>query len=207
MKLELEDDKTYHQIAEQTEKTFHSRYRGASVTHYLHVAFYHHEELQRESQTDGKSLKWYEQQGWKAMNKMDTSYIENHTTKGAQVGRPKKNKGEQTEIVPKESKECKQKSNEELSCEKEEKELEVSIYSLTVVKLQERLKARGLSTSGVKQELGVRLLVDLQREKIKLKKQTERNEDPLQFKRWWNASIIVSLFKREARRLSRPPKE
>jgi hypothetical protein len=32
-------------------------------------------------------MSWYEQQGWEAMNKNDTTFINRHTTKGAQVGR------------------------------------------------------------------------------------------------------------------------
>ena len=55
------------------------------------------------------------------MNKMDTSYIENHNTKGAEVGRPKKKKQGQTELLPEEKKDHKQKSKEELNCEEEKR--------------------------------------------------------------------------------------
>lgn len=203
--LNEEDFITYRKLVESAESRFHNRYRGTSVTHYIHCAFYHHEELQKECQQNGKTLTWYEQQGWEAMNKVDTTFIERHTTKGASVGRhlkeDKKRKIE--ELLPEKEPLSPSKNYNE----KEDENLTNSFLNSTVVEIQQKLKERGLSTSGTKRELVARVVVDIQRENIKNRKQMERKEDPMKYKKWWNASIIVALFKKEARSLTRSLKE
>jgi hypothetical protein len=200
-KLTKEDLATYHKIAERVETAFYNRYCGDRVTHYIHVTMFHHEELQQECQKDGRTLTWYEQQGWEAMNKADITFINRHTTKGAQVGRKPKDRGQkrkantveievEEEVIPSNWRE---ECYGQISWERYQKMKKPPLESL--------LKDRGLPTSGKKAELISRLVVAEQREQNREFKKKERESDPIKYNRWWNASIIVSLFKKEARRL------
>jgi hypothetical protein len=135
------------------------------------------------------------------MNKEDTLYIQNYTSKGGTKPSKemRKRKAEQSSELS---------SSAESTLEKvqqAEEKLKESIWKMKNVDLQIELKKHGLPSNGVKLELVARLLLTLQREKLKLIKKTEREKDPLRYKEWWNASIIVNLFKWEARRLTRTP--
>jgi hypothetical protein len=105
---------------------------------------------------------WYEQQGWEQMNKSDNSFINNHTTRGAQVGRHSNKSG-------------KKRSIDHEAEEKERANLEEILKKET---LQALLAERGLPTSANKPELVSRLLVAKQREKNQEIKKKLRESDP-----------------------------
>lgn len=185
---------SYRKLAELSEKTYRDRYRAGRVTHYLHVMFYHHEELHAECLQDGRSLGSYKQQGWEKMNDEDRVYIERHTTKGAAVGRPsKKRKLETTNMEER----PKSKSWDMVSTTKEFQ----TLAKLSLDTLQEKMRTKNLPISGTKNELATRLMQCKQRERAIAEKQLERSKDPIGFKKWWRASVIVQLLQKQCRDL------
>ncbi len=78
------------------------------------MAIFHHEELQQECKKNGKSLAWYAQQGWEAMNKEDNIFINKHTTKGAKVGRHPKDLKRKSELIEEQKTIMKEAWREEL---------------------------------------------------------------------------------------------
>jgi hypothetical protein len=189
----------YCMISEAPEEAFHRRYLGTCVTHYLHCLFYHHEELHKECAKDGRTLKSYQQEGWKKMNDADRTYIEKHSTKGATVGRKRKVDQITPDLDFKKTM-SKSQSYEQLDKLNFEQEYDC-IMKLTVAQIRDKLKERGLPTSGVKAELIMRLLVKHQQEMVEEGKQKERMKDPLKYRKWWRASIIVALLQKQARRI------
>jgi hypothetical protein len=132
------------------------------------------------------------------MNHADMEYLHKHSTKGGKKLTNEEKKRKATDSIE-ERVNCFESETER----EEETTLKKSLWSKTNANLQNELKTRGLPTSGTKKDMVLRLLTSFQREKTKALKKKEREQDPLKYQRWWNTSIIVDLFKWEARRLVR----
>jgi hypothetical protein len=185
----------YSTLAKAAEEAFHNQYRGARVTYYLHYKFYHFEELQRECMRDGKTLAYYQQQGWEQMNDADRIYIKRHTTNGASTGRKQSVNKEASNLST-------LKQNIEYDAIQIQRDFELNfkkIDKLGIDELKKELNKRGLSTTGQKSKLITDLLLHQQKEAHCKREQKEREDDPLQMNTFWRASIIVALFKKQAR--------
>lgn len=165
----------------------------------MHYKFCHFSELHRECYLDGKAISWYAQQGWEHMNDCDRQYIKRHTTNGARVGR----KSKQPRLEEKASET--EEASSILRMEFENSQLEAELgkqYKHTKAKLKDQLVNLGLPVSGKKTTLITRLVTFQQWAQAKELRRKQRENDPLESALWWRASIIASLFRQQARKLS-----
>lgn len=207
-KPSVEDAKTHLQkletVAGQFDTAFRARYMEHDITHYLHWIFKHSFEQQQECIAGGRTLWWYQQEGWEAMNNLD-KFILLRGHRGANVGRKRK----RTQQLPEE-----EESNPiDDSAEAQLEEVLSSIDAIEAEAIQADIKTfqqktkkvleafaeeAGLAYSGLnKPDLIAMLALDCSQQRELIKNQEIRKNDSTAWNRFLHTDCKCILFRKQ----------